>query len=309
MSDPKFPIIDAHQHFWDPLSNYHPWLRDDPPIPFRYGDYSALRDRPFLPPEYLAAAGPHDIVQTVYIETEWDPSDPAGELDWVHALHADTGFPNAVVAQAWLDREDAAEVLADAASRALVRSVRHKPASAGSAAVATRDGPGSMDDRRWRDGFSKLHEHGLYFDLQTPWWHLDAALDLARDFSDATIVLNHTGLPADRSDAGLQGWHAAMSRLAEADNVVVKISGIGVPGTPWTVQANSWIVTETIQMFGVARCMFASNFPVDGLVVGMTELFAGFRDIVRGYSEADQRALFHDNALRIYRPVPAASKV
>ena len=51
-----FPIADAHQHFWDPRENYHPWLCDEPPIAFRYGDYSALR-RPYLPADYLADAG------------------------------------------------------------------------------------------------------------------------------------------------------------------------------------------------------------------------------------------------------------
>ena len=53
-----FPIVDAHQHFWDPHVNYHPWLCDQPPILFRYGDYAALR-RPYLPADYFADAGQH----------------------------------------------------------------------------------------------------------------------------------------------------------------------------------------------------------------------------------------------------------
>jgi predicted TIM-barrel fold metal-dependent hydrolase len=40
-----FRFVDAHQHFWDPARNYHPWLRDEPPIPFRYGDYQRLKQR------------------------------------------------------------------------------------------------------------------------------------------------------------------------------------------------------------------------------------------------------------------------
>jgi len=42
MSAP-FQIVDAHQHFWDVARNYYPWLCDEPMIPFRYGDYSAIR--------------------------------------------------------------------------------------------------------------------------------------------------------------------------------------------------------------------------------------------------------------------------
>src|SRR5258706_9250863 len=74
----RLPIVDAHQHFWDPRANYHPWLCDEPPIAFRYGEYSALR-RPYLPADYLTDARGHQVVKTVYVETEWDPPDPLGE--------------------------------------------------------------------------------------------------------------------------------------------------------------------------------------------------------------------------------------
>ena len=62
-----FPIADAHQHFWDPRVNYHPWLCDQPPVRFRYGDYAALR-RPFLPADYFADAGPREVVKAVFEE-------------------------------------------------------------------------------------------------------------------------------------------------------------------------------------------------------------------------------------------------
>ena len=39
----ELPIVDAHQHFWDLGRNYHPWLSGAGQIPFRYGDYSALK--------------------------------------------------------------------------------------------------------------------------------------------------------------------------------------------------------------------------------------------------------------------------
>ncbi|MEM7404006.1 MAG: amidohydrolase family protein [Pseudomonadota bacterium] len=301
-SSETFPIVDAHHHFWDPTTNYHPWLCDEPPIPFRYGDYRSLRV-PYLPPAYFDDAGHHDIVKTVYIETEWDPADPIGELRWVEQLHAACGHPGAVVAQAWLDREDVDEVLAAVAASPLARSVRHKPRAAARAVDARRGEPGSMDDPRWRAGFAKLAGLGLMFDLQTPWWHLEAALELARDFPATTLVVNHAGLPSDRTRAGLDGWHQALAALADAPNVMIKISGIGVPGEAWTAAANRWIVREIVAMFGPARCMFASNFPVDGLCGTFVEIFDGFRSIVSDFEPADQRALFHDNAMRVYRPV------
>ena len=52
------PMVDAHVHFWDPTKHYYPWLNDEPMIPFRYGDYSAIR-RPYYPAEHLADARSH----------------------------------------------------------------------------------------------------------------------------------------------------------------------------------------------------------------------------------------------------------
>ena len=92
-----------------------------------------------------------------------------------------------------------------------------------------------------------------------------------------------------------------MAQLAPCPNVRVKISGIGQAGMPWTVAANREIVLTTIELFGAPRCMFASNFPVDGLCAPFATLYTGFDDITREFSAAERRALFRDNALRIYR--------
>jgi predicted TIM-barrel fold metal-dependent hydrolase len=296
----ELAIIDAHQHFWDLERNYLPWLKDEPPIPFRYGDYSALK-RTYLPADYLQDAAGHKVEKTVYVETEWDPKDPLGETRWVQSLIAATGFPHGIVAQAWLDRADVADVLTAQAAMPRVKGIRQKPKAAARPEDAVRGLAGSMDDPAWRAGFAHLEPLGLSFDLQTPWWHLDAARDLARDFPKTRIILNHTGLPADRSAEGLAAWRRAMSALADALNVALKISGLGQPGRPWTVEANGPIVLDAIRIFGVGRCMFASNFPVDGLCASFDQIFKGFAAITRDLAAADRHRLFRDNAAKIYR--------
>ncbi len=92
-----------------------------------------------------------------------------------------------------------------------------------------------------------------------------------------------------------------MQTLARAPNVVVKRSGLGQPGTAWTVDANGPIVLDTIDMFGVDRCMFASNFPVDSLVADFETIYRGFLQIVEQFPASDQGKMFCDNARRIYR--------
>lgn len=195
------PIIDAHHHFWDPLRNHHPWLSGEENIPFRYGDYSAIK-RPYYPDDYLADAGEHRVVATVYVETEWDPRDPIGETRFIHEVAARYGAPNAVVAQAWLDAPDAAALLAAQARFERVRSVRHKPGGPASPDEVGRSRT-LMSDDAWRCGYAELARHGLHFDLQTPWWNLPEAIALARDFPGTQLILNHAGLPSDRSEQGL----------------------------------------------------------------------------------------------------------
>jgi predicted TIM-barrel fold metal-dependent hydrolase len=157
-----------------------------------------------------------------------------------------------------------------------------------------------MADTAWRRGFAELAPLGLRFDLQTPWWHMAEAAALARDFPDTTLIINHAGLPADRSAEGLTAWRLAMAQVATCPNVYVKISGIGVPGRAWTAQANADIVRHLIDVFSVSRCMFASNFPVDSLCGSFAQIFGGFGEIVADLSADEQDALFRTHAIRVY---------
>ncbi len=294
------PVIDAHAHFWDLGEKYYPWLCDPIPIPFRYGDYSAIRHT-YLPVDYRRDAAGFNIVGVVHMEAEHDPADPMAETRWLENLAERTGLPSACVCQAWLDRADAAEVLAAQAAFGLVRGIRHKPKAAADPREAKRGAAGSMDDPAWRDGYALLAGHGMSFDLQTPHWHLDAAAALAADFPATQIIINHTGLPADRSADGLRAWRQALEAAAHQDNVALKISGIGLPGRPWCLEQNREVVLDAIAIFGVGRCLFASNFPVDSLTGDFRTIFSGYWEITEDFSDEEIAQLFHDNAARIYR--------
>ena len=225
------------------------------------------------------------------------------ETAWVMDLHERTGFPHAVIGQAWFMADDIEAVLAGQATCPLMRSIRQKPVAAPSHDAFQPGIPGSLADPTFRAGYAHLATHGLHFDLQTPWWHLDEAADLARDIPDTTIILNHTGLPTDRSPDGLVAWRAHMERFAAVPNTAVKISGICVQGEAWTAELNREVVLRTIELFGVDRTMFASNFPVDKLVAEFFAIYSGFMNIVADFSYDDRLKLFHDNAVRYYRPV------
>lgn len=268
-------------HVWDPRRHYYPWLCDPEPIAFRYGDYGKLR-RAYLPADYRADAAGRAVARTVYIEAEWDPGDPGGEMDFIAGLRSAFGLPSVAIAQAWLDTRDCAAVLEAHAARAFVRGARHKPK------------PGQMDDARWRAGYARLAPLGLHFELQAPWRRLGEAARLARDFPDTTLVLNHAGLPLEGE---LAGWHEKMVALARFPHVKVKISGLGNLARPQRRE----VILAAIEAFGTRRAMFASNYPVDRLRMSFDAIFDEFDEATRDLSQAERQALFHDNAARIYR--------
>jgi predicted TIM-barrel fold metal-dependent hydrolase len=223
------------------------------------------------------------------------------ETRWLDEVAAEHGWPNACVGAAWPDRDDIEEVLAGHARSSLVRGIRNFPAAAPSAGEARRGAPGSMDDPKWRRGYALLGRYGFSFDLQTPWWHMDAAAELAADFPGTQIVVVHAGLPSDRSAEGLRGWRRALELVAARLNVAVKVSGLGRPNRPWMLEEQAPVIRDAIAIFGPTRAMFASNFPVDSIVGSFRAIYDGFRAAVADRSLAEQRMLFCDNAARIYR--------
>lgn len=291
-------VIDAHHHVWD-LRNDIPWLKHER-IPFRYGDYSPMC-HDYLPEDYRADTSGWPVAGSVYVEAEWNRSIAAEESAWVAEVSRQTGVPTVMVAWCDFAAANAAELLAAHAKHDVVRGVRHKPASVSNAQDSVRGASGSMDDPKWRDGYALLEKHGWSYDLQTPWWHLEAAGDLARDFPNIPLIINHTGLPSDRSAEALAGWRRSLECAAAQPNVFIKISGIGLPGQPWTVENNGPIIRDTISIFGTDRVMFASNFPVDGLVGDFDTIFSGFAEATSDLADEIQARLFHDNAVRIYR--------
>ena len=290
-------LIDTHQHFWNPEAHYYPWLNDAGYPPHRYGDHSALK-RPYLPEDYRRDTAGVDLLGSVCMEAEWDPRDPVGEMRFIASLREHSGLPSVAIGQAWLHQDDAEATLEQLAAFDFVRGIRQKPRANAS---PNDSAPGGMTDAAWLRGYALLARHGFHYELQTPHWHLPEAAAVARDFPGTRIVVNHTGMPSDRSAEGLAAWRKAMALVAACPNVAVKISGIGLAGKRWSVEENRGVVLDTISIFGIDRCMFASNFPVDGMCASFETIFTGFAEIVRDFSPLEQQALFHDNAQRIYR--------
>ena len=69
----------------------------------------------------------------------------------------------------------------------------------------------------------------------------------------------------------------------------------------WSVDSIRTFILDGVEIFGVDRCMFASNFPVDSVMSDYDTLFDAFKLVVEDFSESEKRKLFYDNAARTYR--------
>jgi len=296
------PMIDAHHHLWDLGVNRYPWL-DGAPFEAHFGNSGDLPRPAYALDEYLADTEGQNVVKSVHVEASHDPSDPVRETRWLQSLANERGFPHGIVGFADLTKPDVRATLEAHAESPNFRGIRMSTMSPAELRNAKGDVRSKMSETPWRDGFRVLSEMGLSFDLQAPAPLMAEAAEVAAAFPRAQILLTHAGLPLDRTDAGMEAWRRGMKLMAEQTNIALKITGVPMTDHAWTVDSLRPIVLETIDIFGVERTMFGSNFPIDGLHSTYGKLFDAYREIVSGFTDAEQRAMFHDNAAHFYRLV------
>ena len=338
--EPERPIIDPHHHLWDrsrlalgdgPFADhgFSAMLRERP----RYlldelladtGSGHDIRATVFIECRAMYRATGDKALRCVG-ETEFVNGVAAVAASGVYG---DTQACAGIVGHADLRGGDAVADVLQAhiqAGGGRFRGIRQSAAHDGDPNVlgplSTRGAPeGLLGDADFRRGFAALAPLGLSFDAWLLEPQLPELLDLARAFPDTTIVLDHVGGPvgigayAGQRDARLDGWRAQMLALARCENVVVKLGGLAMPfaGFDWSYRnrpdghellAAAWApyIETCIEAFGVARCMFESNFPVDHFTCDYATLWNAFKHLVADYSEAEKTALFSGTAARVYR--------
>ncbi len=303
------PICDPHHHLWE------------------------YPDSVYLVDDLRADAAGFPVTSTVFIEcgsayrTDGPPARrPVGETEWVAAMAPDDGVTAGIVGFADLTLGAAVtDVLAAhvEAGGGRFRGVRHASAWDPSPDIDeshSKPPPALFGLPAFRDGFRALGRVGLSFDAWLYFTQLPELVDLAQACPEVVIVLDHLGGPigigpyADRRDEVLTTWRASMRDVAACENVVLKLGGIGMPiyGAKWHRRAEPPHSEEVaavwgpemrwcIELFGVDRCMFESNFPVDRRSFSYATCWNAFLRISEDLSDSERRSLFHDTATRTYR--------
>ncbi|WP_153141537.1 amidohydrolase family protein [Paraburkholderia agricolaris] len=294
-------IVDAHHHLWDLQSGHYPWLQDEYlGAGFFLGEYDKLRQN-YFDDAYRRDTAHYRVVATVHIEAERSRTQQVDETRWLHDLGARTGLPSVIVPHVCFTQPDLDAVLAAHVRFPAVRGIRSKPVTAADPHSEVAGQPGTLQDPAWLDGLAHLEGYGLSWDLRVPFWHLCEAAEVAKLFPGLAIVLNHTGLPLDRSEEGLSIWRKGLAALADAPNVFIKLSELGLRGGQWDPISNRRVLRDAVSIFGAKRAIFASNLPVSGLSASFEQIVDGVLDAVADLGDEAVQDIFANNARRFYR--------
>ena len=149
--------------------------------------------------------------------------------------------------------------------------------------------------------YALLAKHNLHFEFHGYSNQLRAGAAVAKAHPTVPVIINHSGLCIDHTEEGIEEWKAGLAEFAALSHVSIKISGLGMTDNKWTAESIRPFILDIIRIFGVERCMFASNFPVEKVVGAYSDWYTAFKQIVATLPLEQQKKLFHDNAIRYYR--------
>jgi predicted TIM-barrel fold metal-dependent hydrolase len=245
----------------------------------------------YTTPEFLAETAGSGVVAAVHVQAASWSDRPERETRWLDRLAAETGWPQALVAAVRLVDDNAVDVVNAHRASSRVRGVRDL------AVPESRLVEAEIADR-----FAEVAPLAGTVELMVPHEHYPKLAALAARTPSACLVLGHAGLPLERTADYRTAWQRALRELAAMPNVVCKISALASASDPqWTVESLRPWVLGCIEAFGPARCMLASNWPIDRLYGSYRQLVDAYREIVRGLSQGERAAVFHRTAERVYR--------
>jgi predicted TIM-barrel fold metal-dependent hydrolase len=289
----EWEIVDSHVHLWD-LSDpslAYTWLDPANPhgilSPAEVGRLSSTKR--YQAGDFLADATEGSVFHGVHVQAAVGISDPVQETQWLEIQRTSTGFPDAIVGHVDLADKHAPETMD--------RHLEQSPVFVGVRDFGTGD---YLNDPSWLRGFSALGQRGLVASLDLTWERMDDALTLASAHADTTIVVDHMGMPMALDADYFDLWARAMHRLAQAPNVVCKISELCMVRHGWDETAARPWMAECLSAFGADRCVIGSNWPVESLYLTYSDLADAYRRLVSPYSEDEKRAILAGNARRLY---------
>ena len=127
------------------------------------------------------------------------------------------------------------------------------------------------------------------------------AVELIKAFPNVRMILVHAGMLTERTPEAISEWRAALTAMAAFPNLHVKLSGLGMYSHGVTLPQVRQVIRDSIQIFGIERTIYGSNFPLEKLHASYADFLGVYRKVLAEYTEAEQRRVLHDNAVKFYR--------
>ncbi len=291
------PIIDGHHHIWRQADL--PWLIG-PMQPRIFGPYEAIR-RDYNIEEFRADLAGSGVVKSVYVQTNWAKERFGDEAAWVQRTAGGDGWPHAIVAYADFTVDDVRPQLDRLARYSLVRGARMQLHWHDNPLYRFAARPDLATDRVVQRNIARWANEVGVLTCKCSRRRRQARRISPEACPEVTFVLQHAGMLEDLTQPGRSEWRAGLVRLAACPNVVCKLSGLGTFLHRNNTAHIADIMRESVSIFGADRCLFGSNFPIEKLWTSYGALVDAYREAAGAFSEAQQRAMFHDTAARVYR--------
>jgi L-fuconolactonase len=278
-------IVDAHIHLWDPArTDWYPYLTGLTDVGMGgVSDWARYFDQDM----YFSESAKWNVVKFIHVAAA---TDFVAETLEKEEEAERTGHPDAITGgmNCSLPVAEAVKQLDDQMAASRFRGIRPM-GSLLEGAVPNADLLGA------------LLERGLVFDMMAHTEELAGAVPKLADWGDLTIVIEHSGWPRSNSDEEFETWKAGMSALAAlGPNIHCKLSGLAMPLDTTDADVFKRWIDHMLDVFGVDRCFFASNFPPDSGHSTFDQLYTTYATITADLGPADREKLFAANAERVY---------
>ena len=289
-------IIDAHHHLWDLSVFPYSWLNE----PHSIGDISGIRKN-YLITDFLNDAKNLELIKSVHIQCNGGKNSPVEETEWLQSIADVHNFPHGIVFYSDLLQDNVEKEIDQHCKFKNTRGLRY---------LLNYDPHNTIDcftseevliNEKWKKNYSLLKKYNLTFDVHLWPEQYGYAYKLFKENPDILNIINHAGTPKKRDSEYLNFWKKELTKLASLDNTAIKISGLGMFDQSWTTDSIRPIVLDCIETFGIDRCFFATNFPVDKLFSSYEKVWKSYFEITQNFSEEENNKLYFKNAEKFYR--------
>jgi L-fuconolactonase len=269
--------IDSHQHFWRLERGDYGWLT--PALAAIYRDY--------LPEDLAPQLARAGVESTIVVQA----APTLAETHYLLELARANDFIAGVVG--WVDFESAhapdhvASLAADAKLVGLRPMIQDIP------------DPLWMLNTQLGPAFDAMIDHDLVFDALVLPQHLGPLLDLAGQYPELRMVVDHGGKPPLKG-GDLAEWKADIAAIAGSTRAVCKLSGLVTEAGSANPAVLAECVDHLVGAFGPGRLMWGSDWPVCELVCSYEEWYQASEMLLVTLGAPEREQIYSATARETY---------